>query len=256
MDAVTSGNSASSDGETAGLTAKVLASRAAAAALSGPAVSPGQWVYRKYAVVATPDNAARPVTAERWATADHATAAAYLGGQLEVGPWTWRVNPAGEISKSPIAQPAVSYGSLTSLPSRPRALLSLLGQTPVTRARAWRAGHAFELVAELFQSYVMPPQSAAQMYRALGEIRRVMADEHAIDVSGRHGTGFLLTGTGGNQEIIVDRRTHHFAGYQFLGSGRDIHAEGAWVWPFSVKRSYPGRGHAQRTSPNRANRDP
>ena len=88
-------NSPSSTGETAGLTAKVLASRAAAAALSGPAVSHGQWVYRNYAVVATPDNAASPVTAERWATADNATAAAYIGGQLEVGPWTWPLSPAG-----------------------------------------------------------------------------------------------------------------------------------------------------------------
>ena len=74
MEGHTSGNSAPSSGETAGLTTKVLASRAAAAALSGPAVSPGQWVYRNYAVVATPDNAASPITTERWATADNTTA--------------------------------------------------------------------------------------------------------------------------------------------------------------------------------------
>jgi hypothetical protein len=74
----------------------------------------------------------------------------------------------------------------------------------------------------------MPPQAAARMYQALGAIKGVMADEHAVDVAGRHGTGFLLTGTGGNQEIIIDRRTYQFTGYQFLGNGRDIHAEGAW----------------------------
>jgi hypothetical protein len=228
MEGHTSGNSAPSSGETAGFTTKVLASRAAAAALSGPAVSPGQWVYRNYAVVATPDNAASPVTTERWATADNTTAAAYIGGQLEVGPWTWPVNPAGKTLKSPIAQPAISYDSLTSLPGKPRALAALLGKTPVTRARAWLAGHAFELIAELFQSYVMPPQPAARMYHALGTIKGVLADEHAVDVAGRHGTGFLLTGTGGNQEIIVNPRTYQFTGYQFLGKGRDIHAEGAW----------------------------
>ena len=100
MEGHTSGNSATSSGETAGLTTKVLASRAAAAALSGPAVSPGQWVYRNYAVVATPDNAASPVTTERWATADNTTAAAHTGGQLEVGPWTWPVNPAATAGTS------------------------------------------------------------------------------------------------------------------------------------------------------------
>jgi hypothetical protein len=235
-------NTPSSSGETAGLTAKVLASRAAAAALSGPAVSPGQWVYRRYVVVATPGNAASPVTAERWATADNATAAAYIGGQLEVGPWTWPVNPAGRAIKSPIAQPAISYNSLTSLPSKPRALVSLLAKTPVTRSRAWRAGHAFELIAELFQTYVMPPQSAAQMFHALGTIRRVLADEHAVDVARRQGSGFLLTGTGGNQEIIVDPRTCHFAGYQFLGSGRDIHAAGAWGMAILRQAMVPGPG--------------
>ena len=71
MEGHTAGNSAPSRGETAILTAKGLASQAAAAALSGPAVSPGQWVYRNCAVVAAPDNAASPVTAERWATADN-----------------------------------------------------------------------------------------------------------------------------------------------------------------------------------------
>ena len=71
-----SGNSAPSSGGAAGLTAKMLAARAAAAALSGQAVSPGQWVYRNYVVVATPANAANPVTVERWATADNAAAAA------------------------------------------------------------------------------------------------------------------------------------------------------------------------------------
>jgi hypothetical protein len=228
MEALMPEDSTPSSGKAARLTAKALASRAAAAALSGPAVSPGQWVYRNSVVVATPGNAASPVSVERWATADNATAAAYIGGQLEVGPWMWPVNHAGGAMKSPLTQPAVSYDSLSSLPSNPRALVTLLGKTPVTRARAWRAGHAFELIAELLQSYVMPPQPTAQVYHALGMISGVVADEHALDVAGRHGAGFLLTGTGGIQEIIVNPRTYHFWGYQFLGSGHDIGAEGAW----------------------------
>jgi hypothetical protein len=208
----------------------VLASRAATAALSGPAVSPGQWVYRNYAIVAAPDNASSPVIAERWATADNTTAAAYRGGQLEVGPWMWPVDPQGEVRRRPMLQPAVSYGSLSSLPGPPDALVALLAETPVTRAPQWRAGHAFELIADLFEHYVMPPGTAAQLYRALAAISGVTADVHAIDVAGRYGTGFLLAGTGagGNQEIIVNPRTCQFRGYQFLGNGRDIHAGGAW----------------------------
>jgi hypothetical protein len=222
------GNTRPASSGAAGLTAKVLASRAAAEASLVPAVSAGQWVYRRCAVVATPDGAASPVTAEGWATADYTTAAAFIGGQLEVGPWAWPVTPAGGPTRRPIAQPAISYNSLGSLPASPRALVRLLARTPVRRARAWHAGHAFELIAELLQSYVMPPEPAAHVYRALGTIKGVMADEHALDVTGRHGAGFLLAGTGGNQEIIVHPQTYQFWGYQFLGSGRDIHAEGAW----------------------------
>lgn len=224
-----SGNPGPPGSEGQSLTVEVLASRAAAAALSGPEVTPRQWVYRNYAVVATPDNASSPVIAERWATADNTTAAAYQGGQLEVGPWMWPVDPQGHVRKRPITQLSVSYSSLKSLPGTPDALVALLAGTPVPRAEEWHAGHAFELIAELFQTYVMPPEATAQLYRALAVISGVMADMPAVNVAGHHGTGFLLTGTtGGNQEIIVDPGTWRFRAYQFLGDGRDIHAPGAW----------------------------
>ena len=240
--------------EPAGLTAKVLASRAAAAALSSPAISPGQWVYRNYVVVATPENAASPVTAEHWTTADNSTAAAYVGGQLEVGPWMWPVTPARGTMKMPISKPAVSYNSLSSLPSSPRALADLLGETPVTRAKAWRPGHAFELIAELFQTYAMPPEPMAQLFRALGAINGVMADEHAVDVAGRHRLGFLLIGTGGTQEIVVDPQAYKFAGYQFFGDGRDIHAPDAWG--MAILRQAPVSGPGVRPQEGSAGAPP
>lgn len=236
------GNTTPASSGEAGLTAKVLASRAAAAALSGPAISPGQWVYRQCAVVAIPDDAASPVTAEGWATADNTTAAAFIGGQLEVGPWAWPVTPAGGPTRRPRDQPAISYGSPGSLPASPRALVGLLARTPVSRARACHAGHAFELIADLLQNYVMPPEPAARICRALGAIKGVAAGERALDVAGRYGAGFLLAGTGGNQEIIVDPQTYQFWGYQFLGSGRDIHAEGAWGMAIVRQALVPGPG--------------
>ena len=242
-------NAAPATGGAAGLTAKALASRAAAAALSGPAVAAGQWVYRRCAVVASPDNAASPVTVEGWATADNTTAAAFTGGRLEVGPWAWPVTPAGGSARRPRDRPAISYSSLGSLPARPRALVRLLARTPVRRARAWHGGHAFELIAELLQSYVLPAEPAARLYRALGAIKGVTADEGARDVAGRHGAGFLLTGTGGNQEIIVDPQTCQFWGYQFLGSRRDIHADGAWGMTILHQALVPGPGVHPEASP-------
>jgi hypothetical protein len=83
---------------------------------------------------------------------------------------------------------------------------------------------------------------AARIYRAIGAIKGVMTDEHALDVAGRHGAGFLLVGMGGNQEIIVDPRTYQFWGYQFLGSGRIIHAEGAWGMTIVRQAFVPGPG--------------
>jgi|SRR5215469_9294245 len=235
-------DAAPAGGGALGFTAKVLADRAAAAALSGPVVPARQWVYRRCAVVATPDDAGSPVTAEGWATADNATAAAFIGGQLEVGPWAWPVTPAGGSVRRPRDRPAISYSSLGSLPARPRALVRLLARTPVRRARAWHAGHAFELIVELLQSYVMPAEPAARIYRALGAIKDVTADQDARDVAGRHGAGFLLTGTGGHQEIIVDPQTCQFWGYQFLGSGGDIHAAGAWGMTILRQAFVPGPG--------------
>jgi hypothetical protein len=228
MEDLTPESSTSASGKPPRLTAKILANRAAAAALSGPAVTASQWIYRKSVVVATPANAASPVIVERWSTADNTVAGAYIDGQLEVGAWMWPVTPSGTTMTRRIIQPAISYDSLSLLPSKPRALVALLGKTPVTRARPWRPGHAVELIGELFQSYLMPPEAAARIYHALGTITGVTAHERATDVAGRPGTGFLFTGTGGTQEIIIDPRTHEFTGYQFLGDGRDIYADGAW----------------------------
>jgi hypothetical protein len=200
------------------LTAAILAGQAAEAARSSPMVSAVQWVYRRLAVVATPDKAGHPEVSERWDTADTAMTASYAGVELTV-------------RRSP-SQPSLSYGSVISLADdlpEPSALDDLLASTPVGRDAAWHAGHAFELAAEALERYVMPPSVTAQMYRALGSIEGVAADPDAVDVAGRNGLGFLLTGVaGGNQEIIVDPRTHEFSGYQFLGDGLDLHAAAAW----------------------------
>jgi hypothetical protein len=230
---------------------KVLAGRAAAAALSGPQVSPGQWVYRSYAVVATPDNASSPVIAERWATADNTAAAAYQDGQLEVGPWIWPVDPQGNVRRRPVMQPAVSYSALNSLPGTPDALVALLAETPVARAEQWHAGHAFELIAELFRTYVMPPGITAQLYRALAAISGVTANLHALGVAGHRGTGF---------SPAPPAETRRSSPTQAPGNSRDTSslatdgtsghpARGAW--PYSARRvSVPGTRPPEQPAPS------
>jgi hypothetical protein len=207
-----------------------LASRAAAAAIAGPDITPGQWVYRRNAVVAVPEQPDNPVIVERWATADGTAGAAYVDGRLEVGPWAWPVGPAGETLREELDEPPISYASLASLPEDPGELVELLASTPVPRDSAdYNAGHAFEMIAGLFQCFLMPPGPAARVFRALGAIPGVTAEGDAVDAAGNHGAGFLLAGSaGGNQEILVGSQTYRFRGYQFLDQGRDIRSGSAW----------------------------
>jgi hypothetical protein len=224
------GDRGSSGDDSERITGEELASRAAAAAMAGPDITPGQWVYRRNAIVAVPEQADRPVVVERWATADGTAGAAYVDGRLEVGPWAWPVGPAGESRRAELGEPHISYASLASLPEDPRELVELLASTPVLRdSPAYNAGHAFEMIAGLFQRFLMPPGPTARVFRALGAIPGVTAEGDAADAAGNHGAGFLLAGSeGGNQEILVSPQTYRFRGYQFLDQGSDLRSGSAW----------------------------
>ncbi|HLJ98545.1 MAG TPA: hypothetical protein VKU39_01420 [Streptosporangiaceae bacterium] len=227
------------------LTADVLADLAAAT--PDPEGGPGQWVYRKSAVVPVPDMAGRPAITERWATADGTVGAAYVDGQLEIGPWSWPVppgrdaadpllrrfaHPAGGTAgwRSPLELPAIGYGELSGLPADPVALARLLADTPVPRDdESWNAGHAFEIAAELLESYLVPASVTASLYRAIGQLPGVVVSPMAADAAGRHGPAFLLAGRpGGNQRISVSAADGRFTGYQFLGDGIDLTEVAAW----------------------------
>jgi hypothetical protein len=222
-----------------------LGRRAATAAMASPEVTPGQWVYRRNAVVAVPEQAGNPVVVERWFTADGSTGAAYVDGDLEVGPWAWPVgpggqrpgsqrkgsqSPGGQSARSELSEPHISYASLASLPNDPGELVELLANTPVPRDdAAYNAGHAFEMIAGLFQRFLMPSAATARVFRALAAIPGVTAEDDAVDAGGNHRDGFLLAGaTGGNQAILVSPPTYRFRGYQFSGMGWDLRAENAW----------------------------
>ena len=128
------------------------------------------------------------------------------------------------------SEPHIGYASLGSLPDDPGELVELLASTPVPRDdAAYNAGHAFEMIAELFQRFLMPPTATARVFRALAAIPGVTAEADAADAAGNHGAGFLLAGAaGGNQAILVSPPTYRFRGYQFLGAGRDLRSADGW----------------------------
>jgi hypothetical protein len=84
------------------------------------------------------------------------------GPDITPGQWAWPVGPAGESRRAELGEPHISYSSLASLPEDPRELVELLASTPVPRdSAAYNAGHAFEMIAELFQRFLMPPGPTA-----------------------------------------------------------------------------------------------
>lgn len=224
-----SGDYASDEMDAPILTPGLLARRAAAAARAVPAFEAGQWVYRKTFVAASPEAVADPPVTERWSTADGSVTASYIGGQLYVGPWVWSEGPGGQVIRSDLDMPAISYAALAGLPADPAAIAGTLAQTPVPRAETWHPGHTFEMIAGLFLSYALPPEVAARMYLALGQISGVAVIERALGVTGQRGPAFVLIGMpGGNQQITLSPHDCQFTGYQFLGGGLDLRDGSAW----------------------------
>jgi hypothetical protein len=194
------------------LTAKLLAGRAATAALSGPDVRPGQWVYRKIGF------GPGGKVSEVWATADDLAQASYIQGTLLTCSWPSMCHPAKIGGQSfGMAWPGtheISYADLSSLPADPRALISRLERICTANGNDGRYCHAFALIGELFSAYLMPPALTAELFQALGDIPGVTVVRNAVDPAGRHGVAFRLptSPSGAYDEIILDPRSYQFMG--------------------------------------------
>ena len=109
-----------------------------------------------------------------------------------------------------------TYAYLQSLPTDPAQLLRLIHQQ-VSDADIY----AFLQIGELLSATVLPPQTAAALYRAAALIPGVTVVPDATDALGRHGTGISLTSVGGHfhlrEEWIVST-----SNYQFLGARTSI----------------------------------
>ena len=193
---------------TVALTAKLLADRAAAAALTQPAVSGGQWVYRvvEWTNPATLRNAPRIGTEAGWETAD---------GQVTYGDnYSVGVDTGDQIP---------SYSQLGSLPASPGALDAYLARivypdstpTPTQRGLA-----AFSVIDDMLTNYVLPPKLQAEVYQALAAIPAVTVDSHVTAIDGQAGVAFVMPATNQSekQEIILDTSTYRFVGRASWGT--------------------------------------
>jgi hypothetical protein len=185
------------------LTAKLLADRASAAALTQPTVNPGQWVYRvvEYTELSSPNRAPQVGTEDTWETAD---------GEVPYGNNSPAIDTGDYIP---------SYSQLGSLPTRPAALDAYLAGLvypglPLTQARAGSA--AFSVIEDMLENYVLPPRLEAEIYQALAIIPGIEVNSHVTAIDGRSGVAFVfpLTPQSDQQEIILNAST-----YSFLGEG-------------------------------------
>jgi hypothetical protein len=182
------------------LTAKLLADRASAAALTQPAVSPGQWVYRvvEWNRPHTPKGVPNTGTEAGWETADGMVT---YGDNYSVG-----VDVGDNIP---------SYSELGSLPTDPAALDAYLARLvyPDSNPTQVQKGlAAFFVIEDMLINYVLPPTLQAEVYQALAAIPAVEVDSHVTAIDGQAGVAFVLPPTPQSEklEIILNASNYSF----------------------------------------------
>jgi hypothetical protein len=175
-------------------TATLLADRAAAAALAGPAVPAGQWIYEQTehdlpaGLHRLPGGHNRNVQ-DGWLTAD---------GTMSYG-------DAG-ISGNPI----YPYSKLGSLPRDPAKLDAyFVSLDPVKTDN--KSVVAFSQIESMLFGMVLPPSLEAEMFHALALIPDVRVTDHVKDIAGRAGVAFVLPPTKQSEQlgIILDASDYH-----------------------------------------------
>ncbi|MEV0234519.1 hypothetical protein [Nonomuraea sp. NPDC050786] len=70
---------------------------------------------------------------------------------------------------------------------------------------------------------MIPPDTAAAMYRALARIPDVTVEENVTDGDGRAGIGVVLdTGESGKAFYILDPRDYHYLGTKIVNGGQTV----------------------------------
>jgi hypothetical protein len=161
--------------------AQLLADRAAAAALAGPEVKPGQWVYRQL-MYASPAGQGGKAVESMWFTAAGQQGYAGAGAPLELHVF-----------------PAVGNDRLGALPAGPAALEKFLASAgrrsefapgeQVSPEAGNRNAAAFDQITAMLWLYTMPSKLTAELYQALADVPGVTVDPHATDLAGRPAGG-------------------------------------------------------------------
>lgn len=136
-------------------------------------------------------------------------------------------NIAGHAPGGSILYPAYAY--LQSLPTNPRQLLDLIEQQTPADSPDKRDG-ALEVIEQLLATTILPPQTAAALYRAAALIPGMTIIPDVTDAAGRHGIGISI-----HEDVyktdedvwIFSKTTHQFLGVReravVPGPGKETH---------------------------------
>jgi len=106
-----------------------------------------------------------------------------------------------------------TYRLLQSLPTDPRALLSLIyAQTQGEGQAQGPDGEAFTTIGDLIREMIVPPRTAAALYRAAALIPGVTLAGRTTNAAGQTGVAIAYTDSGGRDEWIFDPVTLQFIG--------------------------------------------
>ncbi len=192
------------------ITVRLLAENAAAGALAGPHLRPGQWVYREIGYL---DERGKFRTFQNWLTADSSCQGSGGTGKACGFTSTW---PRGSYWGS-----AIPYSVLRTLPAKPAALIRYLTGLGRSWTAAESSGFAFQALDQTLQYIAMPAWRTAEIYRALADIPGVTVDSHAIDSAVRHGVAFrhALAAGRGSLELIFSKDSYKLIGAQLSSPG-------------------------------------
>ncbi|KAB1990067.1 CU044_5270 family protein [Streptomyces triticiradicis] len=107
-----------------------------------------------------------------------------------------------------------TYAWLSSLPTDPDALLTLLRRDVRVSDGESREQAVFSLIGDLLSQTLMPPRNTAALYKAAARIPGVEEIPNAVDVAGRHGIAITRedASSATRDEWIFDKRSLAFLG--------------------------------------------
>ncbi|MFD5517295.1 CU044_5270 family protein [Streptomyces sp. NPDC127066] len=107
-----------------------------------------------------------------------------------------------------------TYTWLSSLPTNPDTLLTLLRRDVRVSGGESREQAVFSLIGDLLSETLMPPRNTAALYKAAARIPGVEEIPDAVDVAGRHGIAITREdpSSATRDEWIFDKRSLAFLG--------------------------------------------